>query len=151
VRIVLDTTILVRANERSHGLARELLLNVVESKHTLLPSNEMLHELAKGLRYPRLQAFYALTENLVFDYGDIATVWESANSPRLKLLKPRSSKSHATIIIPLDHGVIFVRSLDRADLSRRFSEVAQTLDAIPGSHFLTRGGRLDEWWSFGTI
>jgi len=68
VKIVLDTTILVRANERSNGLARELLLNVVESKHTLLLSNEMLHELAKVLRYPRLQAFYNLTENLVFDY-----------------------------------------------------------------------------------
>jgi len=48
VKIVLDTTILVRANERSHGLARELLLNIVESnKHTLLLSNEMLHELAR--------------------------------------------------------------------------------------------------------
>ena len=68
MKIVLDTTILVRANERSHGLARELLLNVVESKHTLLLSNEMLHELARVLRYPRLQAFYDLTENLVFDY-----------------------------------------------------------------------------------
>ena len=68
MKIVLDTTILVRANERSSGLARELLLNVVESKHTLLLSNEMLHELAKVLRYPRLQAFYDLTENLVFDY-----------------------------------------------------------------------------------
>ena len=68
MKIVLDTTILVRANERSNGLARELLLNVVESKHTLLLSNEMLHELAKVLRYPRLQAFYNLTENLVFDY-----------------------------------------------------------------------------------
>ena len=68
MKIVLDTTILVRANEHSHGLARELLLNVVESKHTLLLSNEMLHELARVLRYPRLQAFYDLTENLVFDY-----------------------------------------------------------------------------------
>ncbi len=78
MKIVLDTTILVRAvsvravsfraNESSHGLARELLLNVVASKHTLLLSNEMLHELARVLRYPRLQTFYGLTENLVFDY-----------------------------------------------------------------------------------
>ena len=30
----------------------------------------MLYELAKVLRYPRLQAFYDLTENLVFDYVD---------------------------------------------------------------------------------
>lgn len=28
----------------------------------------MLHEFARVLRYPRLQAFYSLTENLVFDY-----------------------------------------------------------------------------------
>ena len=49
MKIVLDTTILVRANEHSHGLARELLLNVVESKHTLLLSNEMLHELDQYL------------------------------------------------------------------------------------------------------
>ena len=41
MKIVLDTTILVRAKQRSHGLARELLWNVVESKHTLLLSNEM--------------------------------------------------------------------------------------------------------------
>ena len=33
MKIVLDTTILVRANERSHGLARDLLINIVESEH----------------------------------------------------------------------------------------------------------------------
>ena len=68
MKIVLDTTILVRANEHSHGLARELLTNIVESKHTLLLSNEMLHELARVLRYPRLQTFYDLPEDVVFSY-----------------------------------------------------------------------------------
>jgi len=68
VKIVLDTTILVRANERTHGLARELLTNIVEGEHRLLLSNEILHELARVLRYPRLQEFYGLTEDLVFDY-----------------------------------------------------------------------------------
>jgi predicted nucleic acid-binding protein len=62
VKIVLDTTILVRANEHSHGLARELLIAIVDSRHTLLLSNEMLSELARVLRYPRLQAFYDLPE-----------------------------------------------------------------------------------------
>ena len=39
MRIVLDTTILVRANERSDGLARQLLKRIVESEHrvTLRP------------------------------------------------------------------------------------------------------------------
>jgi putative PIN family toxin of toxin-antitoxin system len=68
VKIVLDTTILVRAHERAHGLGRELLTGLVESKHTLLLSEEMLHELARVLRYPRLQEFFGLTEDLVFDY-----------------------------------------------------------------------------------
>ena len=61
MKIVLDTTILVRANERSHGLAREILTNIVESGHTLLLSNEMLYELARVLRYPRLREFFSLT------------------------------------------------------------------------------------------
>jgi uncharacterized protein len=68
VRIVLDTTILVRATESSHGLARELLLNIVAGKHTLLLSTEMLYELARVLRYPRLQAFYGLTEERTYDF-----------------------------------------------------------------------------------
>jgi len=38
VKIVLDTTILVRANEHSNGLARKLLTNIIESEHRLLLS-----------------------------------------------------------------------------------------------------------------
>jgi putative PIN family toxin of toxin-antitoxin system len=68
VKIVLDNTILVRANEHAHGLGRELLTSLIESKHVLLLSNEMLHELATVLRYPRLLEFYGLTEELVYNY-----------------------------------------------------------------------------------
>ena len=68
MKIVLDTTILVRAHERTHGLARELLTNILGSEHRLLLSNEMLYELARVLRYPRLQEFYGLTEDMVFEY-----------------------------------------------------------------------------------
>ena len=63
---IVDTTILVRSNENSKGLARELLLEIIGGTHRLLLSNEMLHELARVLRYPRLRAFYDLTESLVF-------------------------------------------------------------------------------------
>lgn len=41
---------------------------IVDSEHRLLLSNGMLYELARVLRYPRLQAFYYLPESLVFDY-----------------------------------------------------------------------------------
>jgi L-amino acid N-acyltransferase YncA len=39
VKIVLDNTILVRANEQAHGLGRELLTSLIESKHVLLLSH----------------------------------------------------------------------------------------------------------------
>jgi len=39
--MVLDTTILVRANESSQGLARHLLLEIITRRHTLLLCNEM--------------------------------------------------------------------------------------------------------------
>jgi putative PIN family toxin of toxin-antitoxin system len=68
VKIVLDTTILVRANEHSQGLARELLIGIVDSDHQLILSNEMLNELARVLRYPRLHTLYDLPEILVYDY-----------------------------------------------------------------------------------
>jgi putative PIN family toxin of toxin-antitoxin system len=68
VKIVLDTSILIRANEHSIGLARELLIRIVNSEHRLVLSNEILHELARVLRYPRLQKFYDLSENLIYDY-----------------------------------------------------------------------------------
>ena len=68
MKIVLDNTILVRAHEHAHGLGRELLTSLIESKHVLVLSNEMLHELARVLRYPRLQEFFGLTEDLVYNY-----------------------------------------------------------------------------------
>lgn len=68
MKIVLDTSILIRANEHSFGLARELLIRIVNSEHKLVLSNEILYELAKALRYPRLQKFYDLPENLIYDY-----------------------------------------------------------------------------------
>jgi len=68
VRIVLDTTILVRANESSQGPARQLLLDIVTGRHTLLLCNEILYELARVLRYPRLQALHGLPETRIYDY-----------------------------------------------------------------------------------
>ncbi len=68
MRIVLDTAILVRGNGSSKGLARDLLLNIVESDHVLLLSNEMLYELATVLRYPRMSALHGLSEKRIYDY-----------------------------------------------------------------------------------
>ena len=43
-------------------------MRIVGSAHRLLLSDDMLYELARVLRYPGLQAFYDLPEELVFDY-----------------------------------------------------------------------------------
>jgi putative PIN family toxin of toxin-antitoxin system len=68
VRIVLDTAVLVRGHGSSKGLARDLLIGVVESDHVLLLSNEMLYELARVLRYPRMLALHGLSEKRIYDY-----------------------------------------------------------------------------------
>ena len=68
MRIVLDTAILVRAHDGAKGLARDLLLRIIESDHVLLISDEMLYELAKVLRYPRMLALHGLSEGRIYDY-----------------------------------------------------------------------------------
>jgi putative PIN family toxin of toxin-antitoxin system len=68
VRIVLDTAILVRAHDGAKGLARDLLLSIIESDHVLLISDEMLFELAKVLRYPRMLALHGLSEGRIYNY-----------------------------------------------------------------------------------
>ena len=68
-----------------------------------------------------------------------------------ELLEPRLPDSYATVVIPLDHCIVFVRSLNSTDLPRWPSEVAQTLDPIPRGQFVSGGGRRDERWSLGTV
>ena len=68
MRIILDTAILVRGHGSSKGLARDLLISTVESDHILLLSNEMLYELARVLRYPRMLALHGLSEKRIYDY-----------------------------------------------------------------------------------
>jgi len=68
VRVVLDTTILVRAGASPHGLARNLLLTLISAKHPLILSNEMLHELSTVLRYPRVMAIHGLPETKIYEF-----------------------------------------------------------------------------------
>jgi hypothetical protein len=65
--------------------------------------------------------------------------------------KPRLPDSHTTVVIPFDDRVLFVSSLNCAQLSSRHSEIAQPLNAISGVKFLARGTGLDERWSLGSV
>jgi putative PIN family toxin of toxin-antitoxin system len=68
VRVLLDVNILVRSHEHAFGSARTLLLTLIEQKHTILISGDMLIELAEVLRYPRLRKLYGITEEQIYDY-----------------------------------------------------------------------------------
>ena len=81
MRVVLDTTILVRANHHANGIARELLLAIISGRHSVLLSNEMLYELARVLRYPRLQAIYGLSDEQLYEF--ISFLYEVA-----EIIKP---------------------------------------------------------------
>jgi putative PIN family toxin of toxin-antitoxin system len=62
MRVVLDTNILVRANTLAKGPARELLLRLASSSHTLLISSFLLDETERVLAYPRLRSRWLLTQ-----------------------------------------------------------------------------------------
>jgi len=68
VRIVLDSNILVRSFVSSHGHAHDLLLAILSNDHTLIFSNEMLSEVARVLRYPRLMAVHGESEDTIYNF-----------------------------------------------------------------------------------
>lgn len=68
MRILLDVNILVRANSKAVGLARTLLLTIIEQRQVLLLSSDIIIELTRVLRYPHLQSLYGLTENDLYEY-----------------------------------------------------------------------------------
>jgi len=43
--------------------------------------------------------------------------------------------SRATVVIPLDDGVVFIGALNGAEFGSWYSEVAQTFDALTGRQF----------------
>lgn len=68
MRVLLDVNILVRANEKSSGPSRRLLLELIARKHVVLTSAEILIDLGRVLRYPRVQALYGLSEEQLYEY-----------------------------------------------------------------------------------
>jgi len=61
MRIVLDTNILVRANIKARGPARDLLLQIAFGDHVLIISPFLLREVERVLAYPRLQKLWRLS------------------------------------------------------------------------------------------
>ena len=80
MRIVLDSNILVRFFASSRGLAHDLILAILASDHTLILSNEILTEVARVLRYPRLLIAHGQSEEAIYNFTgwlrDVAEVVE---------------------------------------------------------------------------
>jgi putative PIN family toxin of toxin-antitoxin system len=69
MRIVLDTNILVRANAKARGPARELLRLIVGSPdHVLLLSPFLLQELERVFSYQRVRTSSKLTDGEIAEY-----------------------------------------------------------------------------------
>lgn len=61
MRVVLDTNILVRANIKAQGPAREALIKIISGNHVLITSPFLLREVERALAYPRLQKLWRLS------------------------------------------------------------------------------------------
>lgn len=69
MRIVLDTNILVRANVKARGPAKELLQLIVASpEHILLLSPFLMQELERVFSYERVKVLSKLTDEEVAEY-----------------------------------------------------------------------------------
>ena len=95
MRIVLDTNILVRANARARGPARELLqLIVASSDHPLLLSPFLLQELERVFSYDRVRVSSKLTDEEIAEYlsylraRDVSEVVFPGPAPRVVLSDP---------------------------------------------------------------
>jgi putative PIN family toxin of toxin-antitoxin system len=69
LRIVLDSTVLVRAHPASQAAGRKALMAVLDQSHTLVLSNPIIVETIRVLRYPRFQKIYALADDALFEYA----------------------------------------------------------------------------------
>lgn len=88
MRVTLDSTILVRANQLARGPARALLLEILDRGHRLVLSASVLEEVERVLHYPRLLTRFGLTEAEISAYvtflaaaAEIVEVDETVTAP----------------------------------------------------------------------
>jgi len=68
LRIVLDTNFLIRAHREFDSLASHLHKVLVRDNHQILVSNELLGEVTRVLRYPKMQRMYGLSDDSLYEY-----------------------------------------------------------------------------------
>ncbi len=123
MRIVLDTNILVRANAKARGPARELLQMIVASAdHTLLLSPFLLEELERVFDYERVRVSSKLTDQEVAEYlsflraSNISEVVFPGPAPRVVPSDPDDD--------PVVHTAVIGRADALCTLNRDFFDPA---------------------------
>ncbi len=82
MRVVLDTNVLIRANPKARGPAREVLQKIVSGEHLLITSHFLLQEVARVLAYPRVEMRWKLRPREIQEYLQIlASVSEVVAPP----------------------------------------------------------------------
>lgn len=91
MRIVADTTVLIRAHNRSRSLARKILHEILEHDHRLILSNKLIAETVRVLRYPHFQELYGLSDQELLAYAqflqsvaDIVILDPRYQAPRMR-------------------------------------------------------------------
>jgi putative PIN family toxin of toxin-antitoxin system len=115
MRIVLDTNILARANPNSKGVARILLLTILESaEHVLVLSPFLLRETERVLSYPRLQAIWPLTPVEVEQYKQaLQDFVELVNPPVQRRVVPNDREDDPVLETALSGRAQVLCTLDR--------------------------------------
>ena len=92
MRIAVDTAILIRANAKASGPAKELLQVIQQCGARLVVSPYVLDEIQRVLRYPRIQALYHLRDGDIWKYvhllESIADIVDPAEGPAIVLKDP---------------------------------------------------------------
>jgi putative PIN family toxin of toxin-antitoxin system len=118
MRIVLDTNILVRANVKTQGPARNLLLKIAYSDHVLIASPFLLREVERALAYPRLQKLWRLSLKDIQEHLQFLVRISELVHP---LIGPP-----VVLTVPNDDPVVYAAVYGKADvlctLDRDFSE-----------------------------
>ena len=68
MRIVVDSNVLVSAFLKPNGPTNRMVLAIIDRGHSLLISNEILHEVARVLRYPRMVRLHGEDEGAVYRF-----------------------------------------------------------------------------------
>jgi len=108
MRITLDANILVRANTRAQGPARELLTHRLPRPTHSGPFRHILSEVKRTLLYPRLQALYGLTEAEIQEHVELLQRVATIVEPFISEPIVRND--------PQDDAVLFTAVQGRADV-----------------------------------